>query len=171
VAGGVGGFRRRAARLFRERGLARVRRRRAAVPLLAAMAALLLCDAWFDVVLDWTSPDRWTKGDGNFTITNDWHERGYDNTLNELTAHSNGSAEGHYQLAGSTATYDPVSSVGNWTFAVNGEVRQQSSVIFSRGEETITCTPDSLDIASGNDYRASYRRNQDWRNLFESRSG
>jgi hypothetical protein len=45
------------------------------------------------------------KGDGNFTITNDWHERGYDNTLNELTAHSNGSAEGHYQLAGSTATY------------------------------------------------------------------
>ncbi len=38
-----------------------VRRRRAAVPLLAATAALLLCDAWFDVVLDWTSPDRWTS--------------------------------------------------------------------------------------------------------------
>ena len=38
-----------------------VRRRRAAVPLLAATAALLCCDAWFDVLLDWTSPDRWTS--------------------------------------------------------------------------------------------------------------
>jgi hypothetical protein len=38
-----------------------MRRRRAAVPLLAATAALLLCDAWFDVVLDWASPDRWTS--------------------------------------------------------------------------------------------------------------
>jgi hypothetical protein len=28
-------------------------RRRAAVPLLVAAAALLCCDAWFDVVLDW----------------------------------------------------------------------------------------------------------------------
>jgi hypothetical protein len=35
------------------------RRRRAAVPLLVATAALLCCDAWFDVVLDWNSPDRW----------------------------------------------------------------------------------------------------------------
>jgi hypothetical protein len=35
-----------------------LRRRRAAVPLLAATAALLCCDAWFDVMLDWTSPDR-----------------------------------------------------------------------------------------------------------------
>ncbi|WP_435157478.1 hypothetical protein [Amycolatopsis sacchari] len=38
-----------------------LRRRRAAVPLLAATAALLCCDAWFDVLLDWTSPDRWTS--------------------------------------------------------------------------------------------------------------
>ncbi|NKQ57559.1 hypothetical protein HFP15_32315 [Amycolatopsis sp. K13G38] len=37
------------------------RRRRAAVPLLAATAALLCCDAWFDVLLDWSSPDRWTS--------------------------------------------------------------------------------------------------------------
>ena len=35
------------------------RRRRAAVPVLVATAALLCCDAWFDVVLDWNSPDRW----------------------------------------------------------------------------------------------------------------
>jgi hypothetical protein len=38
-----------------------LRRRRAAVPLLAATAALLLCDAWFDVLLDWSSPDRWVS--------------------------------------------------------------------------------------------------------------
>jgi hypothetical protein len=38
-----------------------LRRRRAAVPLLAVTAALLLCDAWFDVLLDWESPDRWTS--------------------------------------------------------------------------------------------------------------
>jgi hypothetical protein len=36
-------------------------RRREAVPLLAGTAALLCCDAWFDVVLDWTEPDRWTS--------------------------------------------------------------------------------------------------------------
>ncbi|MFI6046712.1 helix-turn-helix domain-containing protein [Nocardia sp. NPDC051321] len=35
------------------------RRRRAAVPVLIATAALLCCDAWFDVVLDWSSDDRW----------------------------------------------------------------------------------------------------------------
>ncbi|SDY10893.1 hypothetical protein SAMN05421504_104531 [Amycolatopsis xylanica] len=35
-----------------------LRRRRAAVPMLAATAALLCCDAWFDVVLDWSAPDR-----------------------------------------------------------------------------------------------------------------
>lgn len=34
------------------------RRHRAAIPLLAATAALLCCDAWFDVLLDWTAPDR-----------------------------------------------------------------------------------------------------------------
>jgi hypothetical protein len=34
---------------------------RGAVPVLAATAALLCCDAWFDVVLDWTDPDRWTS--------------------------------------------------------------------------------------------------------------
>lgn len=38
-----------------------LRRRRAAVPLLTATAALLCCDAWFDVMLDWTSPDRTTS--------------------------------------------------------------------------------------------------------------
>lgn len=38
-----------------------LRRRRGAVPLLAATAALLCCDAWFDVVLDWAGPDRWTS--------------------------------------------------------------------------------------------------------------
>ncbi len=37
------------------------RRHRAAVPMLAATAALLCCDAWFDVLLDWASPDRWTS--------------------------------------------------------------------------------------------------------------
>jgi hypothetical protein len=36
-----------------------LRRRRAAVPLLAATAALLCADAWFDVVLDWGGPDQW----------------------------------------------------------------------------------------------------------------
>ncbi|WP_370941992.1 hypothetical protein AB5J62_23060 [Amycolatopsis sp. cg5] len=35
-----------------------LRRRRAAVPMLAATAALLCCDAWFDVVLDWSAPDH-----------------------------------------------------------------------------------------------------------------
>ncbi|MEU7873724.1 hypothetical protein [Dactylosporangium sp. NPDC049140] len=34
------------------------RRHRAAVPLLAASAALLFCDAWFDVALDWGSADE-----------------------------------------------------------------------------------------------------------------
>ncbi|MFI1989035.1 hypothetical protein [Actinoplanes sp. NPDC020271] len=34
-----------------------LRRRRAAVPLLAATAALLFSDAWFDISLDWASPD------------------------------------------------------------------------------------------------------------------
>ena len=38
-----------------------LRRRRAAVPLLVATAALLCCDAWFDVVLDWESSERWTS--------------------------------------------------------------------------------------------------------------
>ncbi|HJP75854.1 MAG TPA: hypothetical protein VJ914_16420 [Pseudonocardiaceae bacterium] len=37
------------------------RRHRAAVPMLAATATLLCCDAWFDVLLDWASPDRWTS--------------------------------------------------------------------------------------------------------------
>ncbi|MFI6172118.1 hypothetical protein ACIBCN_35445 [Nocardia sp. NPDC051052] len=37
------------------------RRRRAAVPVLIATAALLFCDAWFDVVLDWSSGDRWSS--------------------------------------------------------------------------------------------------------------
>ncbi|WP_412736348.1 hypothetical protein [Krasilnikovia sp. MM14-A1259] len=35
------------------------RRHRTAVPVLAATAALLCCDAWFDILLDWTAPDRW----------------------------------------------------------------------------------------------------------------
>jgi hypothetical protein len=38
-----------------------LRRRRAAVPLLAASAALLFCDAWFDVSLDWGSADAATS--------------------------------------------------------------------------------------------------------------
>ena len=29
--------------------------------MLAATATLLCCDAWFDVLLDWASPDRWTS--------------------------------------------------------------------------------------------------------------
>ncbi|MFJ4102917.1 helix-turn-helix domain-containing protein [Amycolatopsis japonica] len=37
------------------------RRRRAAVPLLSATAAMLCCDAWFDVMLGWTSSERWTS--------------------------------------------------------------------------------------------------------------
>lgn len=38
-----------------------MRRRRAAVPLLSATAALLCCDAWFDVMLGWTSDERWAS--------------------------------------------------------------------------------------------------------------
>ncbi|KZB88748.1 helix-turn-helix domain-containing protein [Amycolatopsis regifaucium] len=38
-----------------------LRRRRAAVPLLSATAALLCCDAWFDVMLGWTSDERWAS--------------------------------------------------------------------------------------------------------------
>jgi hypothetical protein len=37
------------------------RRRRSAVPVLAATAALLCCDAWFDILLDWAAPDRWAS--------------------------------------------------------------------------------------------------------------
>ncbi|WP_412539396.1 helix-turn-helix domain-containing protein [Longispora sp. K20-0274] len=37
------------------------RRHRAAVPLLAGTAALLCCDAWFDVLLCWNGPDRWVS--------------------------------------------------------------------------------------------------------------
>ena len=38
-----------------------VRRSRASVPMLAATAALMCCDAWFDVVLDWGGPDQWAS--------------------------------------------------------------------------------------------------------------
>lgn len=38
-----------------------MRRRRSAVPLLSATAAMLCCDAWFDVALGWTSAERWTS--------------------------------------------------------------------------------------------------------------
>jgi DNA-binding transcriptional ArsR family regulator len=38
-----------------------LRRRRAAVPVLAVTATLLLCDAWFDVMLDWNGPGWWTS--------------------------------------------------------------------------------------------------------------
>lgn len=34
------------------------RRHRVAVPVLAATATMLFCDAWFDILLDWTAPDR-----------------------------------------------------------------------------------------------------------------
>jgi hypothetical protein len=37
------------------------RRRRRAVPVLVATATLMLCDAWFDVMLSWHSPDWWTS--------------------------------------------------------------------------------------------------------------
>ncbi|WP_405159913.1 hypothetical protein OG203_26070 [Nocardia sp. NBC_01499] len=37
------------------------RRRRAAVPVLIATATVLFCDAWFDVVLDWSSGARWSS--------------------------------------------------------------------------------------------------------------
>jgi hypothetical protein len=90
---------------------------------------------------------RTYAADNTFTISSD-----------ELTTHSSGTAEGRYQLNGSTATYDPVSSVGNWTLAVNGEVNRQSSVIFSRGEESVACTANSLRVTSGSDYKASYSR-------------
>jgi hypothetical protein len=101
---------------------------------------------------------RTYKAEGTFMIANNWREIGYDNTLNELQVHSNGTAEGRYKLAGSTVTYDPVNSVGNWTLTFNGEVTQQASVIFSRGEETITCTSDSLKVVAGGSYKASYAR-------------
>src|SRR5262245_17301300 len=45
--------------LFAAAAVLGLRRRRAAVPLLAATAALLCADAWFDVVLDWDTPGRW----------------------------------------------------------------------------------------------------------------
>src|SRR5256886_2968655 len=38
-----------------------VRRRRRAVPVLVATATLMLCDAWFDVLLSWPGPDWWTS--------------------------------------------------------------------------------------------------------------
>ncbi len=38
-----------------------LRRSRASVPMLAATAALMCCDAWFDVVLDWGGPDQWAS--------------------------------------------------------------------------------------------------------------
>jgi hypothetical protein len=101
---------------------------------------------------------RTYRADGTFSIANDWHERGYDNTLTELKTHSKGTADGRYRLSGRTVTYDPVSSVGNWTLTVDGEVRRQSSVVFSRGEESITCTSASLKVVSGSDYKASYKR-------------
>jgi hypothetical protein len=101
---------------------------------------------------------RTYEADGTFSFSNDWRERGYDNTLNELTTHSKGTADGKYKLSGRTVTYDPVTSVGNWTLAVNGDVRGQSSVVFSRGEESITCTTGSLKVISGSDYKASYKR-------------
>ena len=47
--------------LFAAAAVLGLRRRRAAVPLLAATAALLCADAWFDVVLDWDAPDRWVS--------------------------------------------------------------------------------------------------------------
>jgi hypothetical protein len=37
------------------------RRHRVAIPVLAATAALLCCDAWFDILLDWAAPDRWAS--------------------------------------------------------------------------------------------------------------
>lgn len=37
------------------------RRHRAAVPMLAATATLLCCDAWFDVILDLRTGDMWTS--------------------------------------------------------------------------------------------------------------
>jgi hypothetical protein len=38
-----------------------LRRRAAAIPVLTATAALLCCDAWFDVLFDWSRPDRWVS--------------------------------------------------------------------------------------------------------------
>lgn len=38
-----------------------MRRKRACVPVLAATATLLFCDAWFDVILDWGGPDQWAS--------------------------------------------------------------------------------------------------------------
>jgi DNA-binding transcriptional ArsR family regulator len=38
-----------------------LRRRAAAIPVLAATTALLCCDAWFDVLFDWSRPDRWVS--------------------------------------------------------------------------------------------------------------
>src|SRR3989440_6135653 len=37
------------------------RRRRRAVPVLVATATLMLCDAWFDVMLSWHAADWWTS--------------------------------------------------------------------------------------------------------------
>ena len=37
------------------------RRRRRAVPVLVANATLMLCDAWFDVMLSWHAADWWTS--------------------------------------------------------------------------------------------------------------
>lgn len=47
--------------LFAAAAVLGLRRHRTAVPLLAATAALLCADAWFDVVLDWAQPDRWAS--------------------------------------------------------------------------------------------------------------
>ncbi|WP_256788461.1 hypothetical protein [Frankia sp. AvcI1] len=37
------------------------RRSRFGLPALTATATLMLCDAWFDVTLDWSTPDRWNS--------------------------------------------------------------------------------------------------------------
>lgn len=37
------------------------RRHRMATSVMTATAALLVCDAWFDIVLDWGSPDAWVS--------------------------------------------------------------------------------------------------------------
>ncbi len=60
MAGRVGRVRHRVDVLFRGFGVAGLRRRPTAVPVLAATAALLCCDAWFDVLLGWGGPGQWT---------------------------------------------------------------------------------------------------------------
>lgn len=98
------------------------------------------------------------RSNGTFQLDNDWTERGYDGTLNEHIARSKGTASGRYSASGATVTHSSISSSGNWTLSVNGDVRSQSSVVFSSGDEVFSCSAGALNVESTGSYRVAYKR-------------